>query len=94
MSPDIYFSLVVLGLPLIILVVALLAGYFYREGYERLLDWKPTRSPAREAELELDDTHQMLGALNRYRRARGAPARSLEQITEHTWASLERYDAE
>jgi hypothetical protein len=34
----------------------------------------------------------MLGAVNRYRRMRGASERSLEQVTEHTWASLERYE--
>jgi hypothetical protein len=93
MSPNTYFLLMVLGAPLAILGVAILAGYFYRGGYEHLLDWRPTRSPEREAELT-GDTHQMLSALNRYRRLRGAPERSLEQLTGHAWASLDEQDEE
>ncbi len=89
MTPNSYFVLMVLGLPLAILAIAMLAGYLYRGSYERLLDWKLTRSPEREAELD-GDTRQMLGALNRYRRSRGAPERSLEEITEHPWTELDR----
>ena len=91
MSPNVYFVFMVLGMPLAILGIALLAGYFYRGGYERLLDWKATRSPEREAELE-GDTHQMLRALNRYRRLRGAPERTLGEMTGHTWANLEQHE--
>jgi hypothetical protein len=94
MTPNVYFFSMVVGLPLLMLAIALLAGRFYRDGYERLLDWKPTRSPQREAELEIGETHQMLSALNRYRRSRGAPERSLQEITEHTWAALDENDAE
>jgi hypothetical protein len=89
---QIYFLVMVLGVPLTIFVVAMLAGHFYRGGYEDVLDWKLTRSPEREAELELGDIDQMLAAQNRYRRRRGAPERSLEEVTEHAWASLKRYD--
>jgi hypothetical protein len=81
----------VVGPPLLMLVIGMIGGCFYRGGYERLLDWKPTRSPEREAELQ-GDTHQMLGALNRYRRLRGAPERSLEEIAERTWVNLEHHD--
>jgi hypothetical protein len=84
-----YFLAMVLGLPITIIAIALVAGHFYRGGPEELLDWQPTRSPEREAELEHGDIHQMLGALNRYRRQRGAPERSLEEVTEHGWAGLE-----
>ncbi len=94
MTTDGYFFFMVLGLPLLLLAIAMLAGCFYRDGYERLLDWKPTRSPKREAELQLGETHQMLSALNRYRRSRGAPERSLQEITEHAWANLEEQDAD
>jgi hypothetical protein len=94
MTPDGYFFFMVLGLPLLILVIAMLGGCLYRGGYEQLLDWKPTRSPKREAELALGDTHQMLSALNRYRRSRGAPERSLQEITEHAWAGLEEHGGE
>jgi len=84
-----YFIAMVIGLPLLIVMLALIAARFYRGGPEELLDWQPTRSPEREAELEHGDIHQMLTALNRYRRQRGAPERSLEEVTEHGWAGLE-----
>jgi hypothetical protein len=93
MTADGYFFFMVLGLPLLILAIAMLAGCLYRDGYERLLDWKPTRSPSREAELQLGETQQMLSSINRYRRSRGAQERSLEEITKHAWASLEQQDA-
>ncbi len=76
-----YFIAMVLGVPLLLLALALLAGHFYRDGYAALLDWKPTRSPEREVELELGDIQQMLEAQNRHRRRRGAPERTLEQVT-------------
>jgi hypothetical protein len=83
-----YFLLIVLGIPLLILIVALLAALFHR-GYEDVLDWRPTRSPEREAELQESDVAQMLAALNRYRRMRGASERSVEQIAGSAWAKLE-----
>jgi hypothetical protein len=92
MSDGTYYVLMVVGLPVAILAIAMLAGHFHRDDDERLLDWTPTRSPRREAELQAGDVQQMLGAVNRYRRMRGASERSLEQVTEHTWASLERYE--
>jgi hypothetical protein len=74
-----YFLIVGLGMPLSLLAIALLAALFARDGYPEL-DWKPTRSPKREAELELSEIDQMLAALNRYRRLRGASERSLEEV--------------
>ena len=88
---QLYFLVVVLGVPLSIFAIAGVAGYLHRGGYEELLDWKPTRSPEREAELERGDLDQMLAAQNRYRRRRGAPERPLEEVTAHAWASLELY---
>ena len=84
-----YFLGMVFGLPVLLLVISLLAGLLYREGPEELLDWRPTRSPEKEAELEHGDVHQMLAALNRYRRARGAPERSLEEATERAWTGFD-----
>jgi len=81
-----YFLAMVLGFPLVILALALLAAYFHRDGYAELLDWKPTRSPQREIELEFDDVQQMLDAQNRLRRRRGAPERTLEEVTEQALA--------
>jgi hypothetical protein len=85
---QLYFLVMVVGVPLGILLIAMLAGHFYPGGHEEILDWKPTRSPAREAELQRSDVDQMLAAQNRYRRRRGAPARSLEEVTEHAWGRL------
>ncbi|MGO9319573.1 MAG: hypothetical protein ACLQBY_02045 [Solirubrobacteraceae bacterium] len=78
---QLYFLSMVLGLPLVILALALLAGHLNRDGYAELLDWKPTRSPEREVELELGDIEQMLAAQNKHRRRRGAPERTLEEVT-------------
>jgi hypothetical protein len=83
-----YFLLIVLGTPLLILILALLAARS-RRGNEDILDWKPTRSPEREAELQKSDVAQMLAAQNRYRRMRGAPERTLEQVAGSAWADLE-----
>ena len=41
-----------------------------RLGREQV-DWRPTRSPEVEAELEIDDVDQMIEAQNRRRRATG-----------------------
>ncbi len=76
-----YFLSMVLGLPLVILALALIAGHLHRDGDAELLDWKPTRSPELEVELELGDIEQMLTAQNRHRRRRGAPERTLEEVT-------------
>ena len=83
---QLYFLSMVIGLPLVIVSLALLAGHFHRDGYDELLDWKPTRSPEREVELELGDVQQMLDAQNRHRRRRGAPERTLEDVAEHVAA--------
>lgn len=83
-----YFLVMVFGVPLAILVIAMLGAHFYGGGSDELLDWKPTRSPKREAELQLNEVHQMLAAQNRYRRLRGAPERSLEEVTGHASASV------
>jgi hypothetical protein len=84
-----YFLGVVLGLPLLLLAIALLAGYLHRDENAELLDWKPTRSPQREVELELSDVDQMLAAQNRHRRRRGAPERTLEEVTERACEQAE-----
>ncbi len=81
-----YFFSMVLGFPLVILVLALIAGHFHRDGYAELLDWKPTRSPEREVELELGDIEQMLDAQNRHRRRRGAAEQTLAQVRERARA--------
>jgi hypothetical protein len=89
---QIYLLVMAVGIPLGLLVIALVAAHFHPDGNAEILDWKLTRSPEREAELQLNDVDQMLAALNGYRRQRGAPERSLEEVTEHAWALLYRFD--
>src|SRR3954454_22328340 len=52
-----------------------------------LVDWKPTRSPELEAQLEVDDVQQMIAAQNEYRRRRGA-----EDLTEDDANRMARED--
>jgi hypothetical protein len=92
MSSNDFYLIMVLGFPIVLLMVAMVAGCLNHGEDERVLDWKLTRSPKREAELSASETHQMLNALNRYRRLRGVPERSLDEIAEHGWARLDRDD--
>lgn len=85
---QLYFLSMVIGLPLVLVSLALLAGHFHRDGYDELLDWKPTRSPEREVELELGDIQQMLDAQNRHRRRRGAGERTLAEVSERARAGF------
>jgi hypothetical protein len=88
---QLYFLSMVFGLPLVLLALALIAGHFHRDGYAELLDWKPTRSPEREIELELGDIEQMLAAQNRHRRRRGVGERTLAEVSEQARAGFEPY---
>jgi hypothetical protein len=61
------------GILALIVGVLLVIGHFYPGSSAELLDWRPTRSPALEAQNEIDDVRQMLEAQNEMRRRRGAP---------------------
>jgi hypothetical protein len=74
------FYVLVIGVPVLLLGLALFGAHFYRGGDEELLDWTPTRSPETEARLERSDIAEMLAAQNRYRRERGVPERTLEDV--------------
>jgi hypothetical protein len=67
------FVLVSLAAVAFCVVVLLLVGRAYPGSGADLVDWKPTRSFEVEAQLELDDVQQMIDAQNEYRRKRGAP---------------------
>jgi hypothetical protein len=67
-----YFLAIVLGFPLVLLLLALVGGYLYRGRDAELLDWKPTRSPEREAELSINDIDQMRASLENLRQRRWA----------------------
>jgi hypothetical protein len=77
---ELLFYALVIGVPVLLLALALFGAHFYREGNEELLDWKPTRSAETEARLQRNDIAEMLAAQNRYRRERGAPERTLEDV--------------
>ena len=57
-------------------------GRWYPGSGAEQVDWRPTRSPELEAELELDDVDQMLEAQNSRRRATGRPELTEEDIQE------------
>ena len=58
-------------------------GRWYPGSGAEQVDWKPTRSPELEAELELDDVDQMLEAQNARRvRANGRPELTEDDIRE------------
>jgi hypothetical protein len=53
---------------------------FERNRVADIIDWKPTRSPEVEAQNEVDDVRQMIEAQNAYRRRRGAPEITEEDV--------------
>jgi hypothetical protein len=65
---------------LIIFGVFMLIGTYHPTSGAEVLDWKPTRSPEVEAELELDDVDQMLEAQNERRRRDGRAERTEDDI--------------
>ena len=67
---------------LVVVLIFLALGRFYPGSGAEQVDWKPTRSPELEAELELEDIDQMLEAQNERRRRRGAPERTEDEIAE------------
>jgi hypothetical protein len=74
------FVVLIFGVPALLFALAMFGAHFYRGGNEELLDWAPTRSPDTQARLERNDIADMLAAGNRYRRARGAPERTLDEV--------------
>jgi hypothetical protein len=55
-------------------------GRWYPGSGAEQVDWRPTRSPEVEAELELADIDQMLEAQNARRRATGRPELTEEDV--------------
>jgi hypothetical protein len=66
---------------LLIVGIFLAIGKWHPVSGAEVLDWKPTRSPEVEAELELDDIDQMLEAQNERRRASGRPERTEDDVS-------------
>jgi hypothetical protein len=67
-------------LVLLFLIMVALARAFDRNSVAEIIDWKPTRSPEVEAQNEVDDVRQMIEAQNEYRRKRGAPEITEEDV--------------
>jgi hypothetical protein len=65
------FAVFVLLAFVVVLGIFLALGRWYPGSGAEQVDWRPTRSPELEAELELDDIEQMLEAQNARRRASG-----------------------
>src|SRR6478609_3463525 len=70
-----------LGFLLILFLIFYGIGKYHPVSGAEVLDWKPTRSPQVEAELELDDIDQMLEAQNERRRASGRPERTEDDVS-------------
>ena len=67
------FTVFVFGALLVVVLIFFAIGKWYPGSGAEQVDWRPTRSPELEAELELDDVEQMLEAQNVRRRASGRP---------------------
>ncbi len=65
---------------LVVVLIFLALGKFYPGSGAEQVDWKPTRSPELEAELELEDVDQMLEAQNERRRRSGRPELTEEDM--------------
>jgi hypothetical protein len=65
------FTLFVLFGLVAVIGIFLAIGKWYPGSGAEQVDWRPTRSPEVEAELELEDLDQMLEAQNARRRASG-----------------------
>ena len=70
----------------IVCAIAAMALVFYALGKwypgtgADVLDWKPTRSPETEIELETQDVEQMIEAQNERRRRTGRPERTEDDV--------------
>jgi hypothetical protein len=65
------FGVFVFGAILVAGLIFFAIGKYYPGSGAEQVDWRPTRSPELEAELELDDVDQMIEAQNVRRRATG-----------------------
>ena len=87
------FGLFVFGALVVVLLIFLALGKWYPGSGAEQVDWRPTRSPELEAELELDARDQMLEAQNERRRASGREELTEEGVREQV-AADERWRRE
>jgi hypothetical protein len=74
------FGVFVLGGLIVVFAIFLAIGKWYPGSGAEQVDWRPTRSPELEVELELQDIDEMLEAQNARRRASGRPELTEDQI--------------
>ena len=89
---DEFGAFVFVALIVVVLIFLAIGKYYPGSGAEQV-DWKPTRSPELEVELELDDVDQMIEAQNERRRASGRPEITEDGVRESV-ASDERWRRE
>jgi hypothetical protein len=76
------FGVFVFGAIIVVVLIFLAIGKWYPGSGAEQVDWRPTRSPELEAELEIDDIDQMVEAQNTRRRATGRPEITEEDARE------------
>ena len=76
------FPLYVLGGIAVVVGLLVLLGKIYPGSGADLLDWGSTRSYEHQIELEMQDVDQMIEAQNAYRRKRGAPELTEDDVRE------------
>jgi len=75
------FGVFVFGSLIAVFLIFYAIGKWYPGSGAEQVDWRPTRSPEVEAELEMEDLQQMLDAQNERRRRTGRPEISEEDVT-------------
>jgi hypothetical protein len=95
------FGLFVFGALVVMFLVFYAIGKWYPGSGAEQVDWRPTRSPEVEAQLEMEDLQQMLDAQNERRRRTGRPEITEEQVAaqveeDRRWRDelIERYRRE
>jgi len=89
---DEFTAFVLIGGIVVVGILLALGRWYPGTGAEQV-DWRLTRSPELEAELELEDIDQMLEAQNARRRASGRPELTEDDV--RAWvAEDERWRAE
>jgi len=79
-------GLFMIGLLVFLILFIIALGLWHPSKPEDYLNWRPTRSPEREAENEVDDVVQMLAATNEKRARRGLGPLSEEGVAQHVHA--------
>ena len=74
------FGVFVFGSLVFLVLVFYALGKWYPGSGADVVDWKPTRSPELEAELELQDVAEMIEAQNERRRRDGRPEITEEDV--------------